>query len=183
VWAKRFAKVAADLMGVPAVRLFQDEALFKESGGGLTPWHQDQFYWPLDTVHTITLWMPLVDCSEGMGTMRFASGSHHEGYLGDIPISDQGEAHFKEYIQSKGFSLAGGKAMKAGDSTWHSGWVLHAASPNTTGTMREAMTIKYFADGARVKILNQTHREAEDYMGAKEGEVVNSPKMPVLYRR
>jgi hypothetical protein len=115
--------------------------------------------------------------------MRFASGSQKGGYLGDIPISDEGDVHFKKYIQDKGFKLAGGKAMKAGDTTWHSGWVLHAASPNTASTLREAITMKYFADGARVKILSSAHKDAEQYMGAKEGEVVNSPRMPVLYQR
>ena len=60
VFARRFARAAAELMGVDGVRLYHDQALFKEPGGGYTPWHQDQFYWPLDTPHTITMWMPLV---------------------------------------------------------------------------------------------------------------------------
>src|SRR5690606_24114851 len=53
VLAKRFAKIAADLMGVENVRLYHDQALFKEPGGGPTPWHQDQNYWPLQTTKTI----------------------------------------------------------------------------------------------------------------------------------
>ena len=40
--AKRLAQIAADLMGVKNVRLYHDQALFKEAGGGHTPWHQDQ---------------------------------------------------------------------------------------------------------------------------------------------
>src|SRR5437868_5567156 len=61
--ARRFAKIAADLMGVNGVRLYHDQALFKEPGGGPTPWHQDHYYWPLDTDHMITMWMPLVPVS------------------------------------------------------------------------------------------------------------------------
>src|SRR5579859_7101988 len=49
VFARRFAKVAAELMGVSRIRLYHDQALFKEPAGGGTPWHQDQHYWPLDT--------------------------------------------------------------------------------------------------------------------------------------
>lgn len=75
VLAGRFAKIAADLLGVEGVRVYHDQALLKEPGGGITPWHQDQQYWPLDTDDTITMWMPLVDVSPEMGTMRFASGS------------------------------------------------------------------------------------------------------------
>src|SRR5882672_2626735 len=54
--AKRFAKIAADLLGVENVRLYHDQALYKEPGGGFTPWHQDQFYWPLSTTNTVTMW-------------------------------------------------------------------------------------------------------------------------------
>src|ERR1051325_673986 len=83
-FGKRMARIAADLMGVPSVRLYHDQALFKEAGGGHTPWHQDQFYWPLGTDNTITMWMSLVDAAEEMGTMTFASRSHKEGFLGHI---------------------------------------------------------------------------------------------------
>src|ERR1051325_4920558 len=84
VFGKRMARIASELMGVPSVRLYHDQALFKEAGGGHTPWHQDQFYWPLDTDNTITMWMPLIDATEEMGTMTFASRSHKEGFLGHI---------------------------------------------------------------------------------------------------
>src|SRR5207249_11996994 len=55
--------------------LYHDQALFKEAGGGRTPWHQDMYYWPLDTDRTITMWMPLVDVPAEVGSMLFASGS------------------------------------------------------------------------------------------------------------
>ena len=72
VMARRFAKIAADLMGVNGVRIYHDQALYKEPGGGHTPWHQDEFYWPLDTDNTLTMWMPLVDIVAAMGTLIFA---------------------------------------------------------------------------------------------------------------
>src|SRR6185312_10791097 len=67
VLSRRFAGIAAQLMAVDRVRLYHDQALFKEPGGGHTPWHQDQFYWPLASDRTITMWMPLVDISAIMG--------------------------------------------------------------------------------------------------------------------
>src|SRR5919199_560582 len=39
VFSKRLAKIAANLMGVEAVRLYHDQALYKEPSGGITPWH------------------------------------------------------------------------------------------------------------------------------------------------
>ncbi|MEJ7661127.1 MAG: phytanoyl-CoA dioxygenase family protein [Hymenobacter sp.] len=79
VLARRFARLAADLLGVENVRIYHDQALFKEPGGGPTPWHQDQYYWPVDTTNTITMWMPLVDIDVAMGMLTFASGSHRQG--------------------------------------------------------------------------------------------------------
>jgi ectoine hydroxylase-related dioxygenase (phytanoyl-CoA dioxygenase family) len=184
--AHRFAKVAADLMGVESVRLFHDQALFKEAGGGITPWHQDQFYWPLDSERCITMWMPLVDCSDQMGTMRFASGSDKEGYLGNFAISDTSDQVFLDLIKAKNFKLSGGLPMHAGDATFHSGWVLHAASPNTTPTRREAMTVIYFADKTRAsfpKNENQVGDLATWLPGVKPGQFAETPINPVLYKK
>ena len=158
--AHRFAHIAAQLMGVEKVRIYHDQALFKEAGGGFTPWHQDQHYWPLDTNNTITMWMPLVDASEDMGTMRFASGSHRVGYLGDLPISDESEQIINDFIADKGFSIARSGVMHAGDATFHSGWTLHGAPGNSSETRREVMTVIYFADGARV--IAPQHANHED---------------------
>ncbi|MEJ0030521.1 MAG: phytanoyl-CoA dioxygenase family protein [Bacteroidota bacterium] len=76
VLSKRFAHVAAKLMGVEKVRLYHDQALFKEPGGGPTPWHQDQYYWPLDTNNTITMWMPLIDLTEDNGDSCVSHPKH-----------------------------------------------------------------------------------------------------------
>ena len=186
VFAKRFARVAAELMGVDAVRLYHDQALFKEGGGGHTPWHQDQHYWPLDTDNTITMWMPLVDVSEAMGTMHFASGSHKLGYLGDMPISDESEKQWNELIQERGFTRANHGAMKAGDATFHSGWTLHGATGNNTSTTREVMTIIYFADGTKVgKVDNKNRQNDLDAWlpGGVTGAPAASPLNPVLYSK
>ena len=42
VFSKRIAQIATELMQVDGVRLYHDQALFKEEGGGITPWHADQ---------------------------------------------------------------------------------------------------------------------------------------------
>src|SRR5438105_2088201 len=41
ILARRFGKIAAELMGVDGVRLYHDQALYKEAGGGHTPGHPD----------------------------------------------------------------------------------------------------------------------------------------------
>ena len=150
VLAPRFAAVAARLLGVPALRLYHDQALFKEPGGGITPWHQDQHYWPLDTDRTITLWMPLVDVDEQMGMMQFASGAHGGGRIQKPGISDASEAFYAHYVAAEGFPLSPERSARAGDASFHAGWALHRAPPNTAATRRDVMTVIYYADGARV---------------------------------
>jgi ectoine hydroxylase-related dioxygenase (phytanoyl-CoA dioxygenase family) len=186
VLAKRFARIAADLMGVNRVRLYHDQALYKEAGGGITPWHQDQYYWPLDTANTITMWMPLVDLTPEMGIMRFASGSQRDGFIGKVAISDASEALFKRYVTDRGFALWQAEAMAAGDATFHSGWTLHSAPPNTTLRTREVMTIIWYADGARV-VDPDTDGRKGDYAAffshLKPGALAEGPATPLVYDR
>jgi hypothetical protein len=184
VCARRFAQVAAALMGVPGVRLYHDQALFKEPGGGMTPWHQDQFYWPLDTEHTVTLWMPLVPVGPEMGPMTFASGSHRLGKLSDLPISDESEAAFQAAVEAHGLTCTAPEAYAPGDATFHAGWTLHRAPPNRTDRMREVMTVIYFADGTRVGPLDHPNRRFDRDVwlpGCEPGQLAASPKNPRLW--
>jgi hypothetical protein len=146
----RLAQIAAQLLGVDNVRIYHDQALFKEPGGGPTPWHQDQYYWPIDTAHTVTMWMPLVDIEENMGMLTFASQSHLDGLVFNTEISDDSDMLYEDYVLTKGYPISREKTMKAGDATWHFGHTIHQAPGNYSNKMREVMTIIFVADGARV---------------------------------
>lgn len=150
VLSKRLAKVAADLLGVENVRIYHDQALFKEPGGGPTPWHQDQYYWPIDTTNTITMWMPLVDIDVDMGMLTFASGSQKNGALFNTEISDESEAEFDKYVQENQFDISRARTMKAGDATWHYGYTIHNAPGNKSDIMREVFTIIFLAEDAKI---------------------------------
>ncbi|MCH2172992.1 phytanoyl-CoA dioxygenase family protein [Myxococcota bacterium] len=184
VHSRRFARVAAELMGVSGVRLYHDQALFKEPGGGATPWHQDQFYWPLDTSNTITLWIPLVPVIPEMGTMTFASGSQRFGSLGEFAIGDESNARFANVIEDREFACTRSVAFDLGDASFHSGWTLHSAPPNRTKTLREVMTVIYYADGARVSALDHPNRQFDRDMwlrGCEPGELAAGKLNPCLY--
>jgi hypothetical protein len=185
--ARRFAKIAADLLRVDGVRLYHDQALFKEAGGGRTPWHQDQYYWPFDGDQTITMWLPLVDVPPEVGTMNFVSGSHKLGYLGNYPISDASEAAFEAMVTERGLPVDTHGPAQAGDATFHAGWMLHSAPPNPSGNLRAVMTVIYFADGLRVpdpvKGAFQRHDLDTWLPGVQPGELAASPLNPLLYSR
>lgn len=184
--AKRFGQIAADLMGVDGVRLYHDQALFKEPGGGNTPWHQDQFYWPLDGVKTITMWMPLVYVPAEMMAMKFAAGSHVDGPLTMKEISDDSEKIFEQHIVKNKLKMHQVQEMAAGDATFHDGWVLHGAPENRTDRMREVMTIIYFEDGGVISEPDSKYREADLaawFPGQKPGEPASSELNPVVWKR
>jgi len=186
VCARRFARVAAELMGVPRVRLYHDQALLKEPGGGPMPWHQDQFYWPLGTRHTLTLWMPLVDLPPEIGSMSFAAGSQRLGSLGDYAIGDDSERAFAALVAERGLRVESHGPLRAGDATFHTGWTLHRASANPTATLRPVMTVIYFADGARLTGLEHPSRRLDRaaYLpGCEPGETAASPLCPRLWPR
>lgn len=183
VMAKRMAKIAADLMGVKNVRLYHDQALFKEPGGGPTPWHQDQYYWPIDTNNTITMWMPLVDIDVDMGMLTFASGSYTEGAVFNFEISDESESAYENYVKDHKFPISRAKTMKAGDATWHRGFTMHHANGNNSNKMREVMTIIYLADGARITPYKnewQKNDHLKWLMGKPIGEEIDSEMNPKL---
>lgn len=182
--AKRFARVAAQLLGVERVRIYHDQALYKEAGGGRTPWHQDQYYWPLDTNKTITMWMPLVNISKDMGMLTFASGSHEKGFLENLPISDQSDELLQQYILTEGYRVVIPDSMNAGDATWHYGWTLHSAPGNSSSSVtREVFTIIYYADGAKLTDSKNPHQEADRqrwFKGLPSGSLAASELNPVV---
>lgn len=184
VYSRRFAQIAARLMGCSGARLYHDQALYKEPGGKKTAWHQDQTYWPLDTDTTVTMWMPLVDITESMGTMYFGSGSHKEGYLGDSHIEEASDEKWEKLLADKGIAIHNHGAMKAGDATFHAGLVLHGAPGNDSDRMREVMTVIYFPDGAIIMNPDNDFRQAdlESWIpGGVPGTPAASDFNPLLY--
>ena len=181
VHSQRFARIAALLMGVPRVRFFYSQAFFKEPGGGFTAWHQDQVYWPVDTEHSITMWLPLVDVSPAMGSMQFVSGSHKGDHRTSHKISERSEAAYQQLIDDRGLNVAGPFPFRAGDVTFHAGWVMHRAPGNATSKMREAMSISWFADGARLAEGKDEEWDWRWFPDQKPGELAGGSLTPIVY--
>ena len=183
--APRFGRIAARLLQVPAVRIYHDQPLFKQPGGAESAWHQDQFYWPLATDRALGLWMPLVDCTEQMGSMRFVVGSHRFGDLGGGVISAGAAGFFDRFIAREQLSIFQTDSLAAGDCTFHSGWTIHGAPANHSATMREAMIVTFYPDGTRVAEFDNPQRagNAKAFLGGREpGQPADSALNPVVYR-
>jgi ectoine hydroxylase-related dioxygenase (phytanoyl-CoA dioxygenase family) len=183
VFHRRFAAVAASLLAVPSVRLYHDQALFKPPGSAATPWHQDRYYWPLDTDRTVTMWLPLVDVGEDMGPTIFASRSHLADNLGDLAISEETSQRLTRVIAERGWKIAT-EPVRAGDATFHAGGTLHSAGANRSSRVREVLTVIYFAAGTRVAEPENDNQRVDMEVfipGAQPGDEAASELNPVLY--
>ncbi|MET3805982.1 ectoine hydroxylase-related dioxygenase (phytanoyl-CoA dioxygenase family) [Nakamurella sp. UYEF19] len=185
VFSERLAAIATDLMQVRGVRLYHDQALYKESGGGITPWHADQYYWPVSSDKTVTVWVPLQETPLEMGPLAFAKGSQKFEFGRDLPISDESEASLEKELAEHDFPLVQAP-YHLGDVSFHTGWTFHRAGANNSGAPRAVMTVIYMdADITLTEPVNQYHlNEIDNWMpGTKPGEVPASLRNPVLYQR
>jgi len=183
VFGKRLASLAAELMGVRGVRLYHDQALYKEAGGGFTPWHADQYYWPLATDRCCTTWVPLQDTPLEMGPVAFAPGSHRFRHGRDLKISDESEAAVGPALEGQGFGQFE-EPFRLGEVSFHSGWTFHRAGPNRTGRCREVMTVIYMDADMRLaepRNKNQVVDWETWCPGAVVGRRIQTPLNPLLF--
>lgn len=184
IFSKRLGKIATDLMQTTGVRIYHDQALFKEGGGGITPWHADQYYWPLETDKTITAWIPLQATPLELGPLEFSAGSHHIVEGRNLEISDESEAAIQQKLRVTDFKHVI-EPFDLGEVSFHSGWVFHRAGANTTDEIRKVMTIIYM-DKDMVLKNPDNKNQINDWNtwcpGAKIGQVINSPLNPIIYQ-
>lgn len=183
VFGKRLARIATELLGVNGVRIYHDQALYKEPGGGITPWHVDQHYWPVATDRMAVVWVPLQDTPLEMGPLSFCAKSHRFQLGRDLEIGDESEMTLKQALESFHTEES---AFDLGDVSFHTGWTFHRAGANATGRPREVMTMLYMDEDMRLQASKNKNqqRDTERWCpGVAVGDVIASPLNPVLYSR
>ena len=183
VFSKRIAQIATGLMQTAGVRLYHDQALFKEPKGGHTPWHADQYYWPLATENTVTAWIPLQATPLNYGPLEFSAGSNKLTAGRDKQISDESQAFLEAELKDQKFEHVI-EPFDVGEISFHRGWLYHRAGPNVSGNMRKVMTMIYMDKDTVLKTPENLNQQADwDTWcpGATVGQIVNTPLNPVLY--
>ena len=183
VFSKRLAKLAADLMGVSGVRMYHDQALYKEPGGGITPWHADQYYWPLSTDKSVTAWIPLQATPLEMGPLEFSAKSFELTTGRDKEISDESQQLLADALQQRGFKHVI-EPFDLGEVSFHCGWLFHRAGANKTSNMRSVMTVIYMDKNMTLKRPENKNQIADWETwcpGTEAGALISSPINPVLY--
>jgi ectoine hydroxylase-related dioxygenase (phytanoyl-CoA dioxygenase family) len=170
-------------MEVNSVRLYHDQVLYKEAGGGITPWHCDQQYWPLTSDKTITAWIPLQATPLEMGPLEFSPGSQQLLKGRNLEIGDESEKELDNILRLTDFKKHR-TAFDLGEVSFHSGWVFHRAGANTTNKTRKVMTVIYMDGEMKLKFPdneNQTRDMEKWCPGTSIGEIIDSPLNPILF--
>jgi ectoine hydroxylase-related dioxygenase (phytanoyl-CoA dioxygenase family) len=182
-FSKRLARIAAQLMGTRGVRMWHDQALYKEPFGGFTPWHADQQYWPMASSLCVTAWIPLQPVPLEMGPLAFGRGSHRKRIGRELEISAESEKKIGDAIRELKIDEVQ-EPYALGDVSFHLGWTLHRAGPNTTQTPRRVFTIIYMDSEMRLAApanKNQQTDWEELSPTTKIGEIMADRLNPVLY--
>jgi ectoine hydroxylase-related dioxygenase (phytanoyl-CoA dioxygenase family) len=179
------AETAARLLGVGAVRLWHDQALYKEPGGRETDAHQDQPYWPIVETDTITAWIPFDGSTLETGAMGYLPGSHRLGLREFVNIfTPHGDLGGEEVLGRE--ELVGIEPVfvevPPGAVAYHHGLTFHLAGANRTDTVRRVHTVIYFADGSTVGAGRFPHPSVER-AGIGMGEVIASDVTPLAWPR
>lgn len=185
VFGKRLAGIAAALLQVEGVRLYHDQSLYKEPGGGITPAHADQYYWPLASDRCVTAWVPMQAVPQEMGPLAFFAGSQSVEFGRDLGISDDSEREITANMEAQGFPVVD-QPFDLGEVSFHLGWTFHRAGANRSTTPRSVMTVIYMDRDMRLK-APENHMQQNDWdtwcPGAVVGEVIDSAINPVLFER
>jgi ectoine hydroxylase-related dioxygenase (phytanoyl-CoA dioxygenase family) len=179
----RLGRIAAQLLEVHGVRLYHDQALYKEPGGGITPAHADQYYWPLASDRTVTAWIPLQPVPEAMGPLGFWARSQSVEFGRKLGIGDESEAKINANMARHGFAFDSGP-FDLGDVSFHLGWTFHKAGANRSERPRAVMTLIYMdAEMKLAEALSAAQANDRDHWcpGVQPGQSIDTPMNPVVY--
>ena len=144
---QKLGQAAAELIGVSCVRLWHDQALYKQAGGRPTDPHQDHPYWPMKETNSCTAWIPLEGSTLASGAMGYLPGSHEIGLRKFINIFFGEPEDILALPEVRDIEPVFVEVPK-GSVAYHHGLTIHLAHPNTTARDRAVHTIIYFPDGS-----------------------------------
>jgi ectoine hydroxylase-related dioxygenase (phytanoyl-CoA dioxygenase family) len=167
---------AAALIGAERMRIWHDQALYKEVGGRETDAHQDHPYWPIAELKTLTAWIPLVEVDDTAGCMGYVPGSHDSKAEYVNIFSEPGSG---EKLLAKQKAAPVYKPARPGDVLFHHGLTVHLAKPNRSDRTRKAYTVIYFADGC-TRSANGGHTSVDRDQIAV-GAVIDGRATPIAW--
>ena len=185
VLSPRLGQISADLLEVPAVRLYHDNVLAKQAGCGRTPWHFDDHHFPLDTNDVVTAWAPAQPIPLEMGPLSFAYPLDIHKLVNAVAFEKTGTGYDRgvSEIFAKNNVTVNETPFELGEVSFHHNLNFHTASRNRTNRSRVALANTYYRDGARV--INAPTMVSGDWQkfmpNVKPGGIAASPLNPICW--
>jgi ectoine hydroxylase-related dioxygenase (phytanoyl-CoA dioxygenase family) len=176
----KLGQAAAELLGVDAIRVWHDQALYKRAGARPTDAHQDHPYWPMKETASITAWIPFEGATRESGSLAFLPGSHEIGMRRFVNIFFGDPEDILVRPEVAGIEPVYVEVPK-GSVSFHHGLTVHFADANSTDRERAVHTIIYFADG-NTRGYPFPHF-AVDRGGIELGEPIDSEVTPIAWPR
>jgi phytanoyl-CoA hydroxylase len=178
----RLGEAAGTLAGVNGIRIWHDQALFKQPYGNPTGWHLDNPYWSFYSKNAISLWVALDRATLANGCLWYIPGTHRTARFDNSEIGQNIGGLFRvypEWVKRKAVPAP----CPAGSAVFHNGLVAHGAGANMTPLPRRAMTCAYMPDGSTFN--GQQNVLREDYFRSlKYGDVLDDPQqVPLIWKK
>ena len=167
---QRLGEMAANLLEADAVRIWHDQALYKEVGSRETDAHQDRPFWPIKPARQVTAWIPFDGSKRKQGAMAYVPGSHRMGLEKFVDITHTLQ---EPYDVLRDPLIAGIEPVwvtaPLGSVVFHHSLTVHLAEANEGPDKRRVYCIIYFADGCvrRNAIPHPTVDRQQVEVGAK----------------
>ena len=185
VLSPRLAQISADLLGVPAVRLYHDNVLAKQSGCGRTPWHFDDHHFPLDTHDVVTAWAPAQAIPLEMGPLAFAYPLDVHQLVDAVTFEKTGTGYDRGVadVFARNNVAVDETPFEIGEVSFHHNLSFHTAARNRTDRSRVVLANTYYKDGARiVDSPTMVSGDWQKFMpGVGPGDVAASDLNPVCW--
>ncbi|MFC7625594.1 phytanoyl-CoA dioxygenase family protein [Microlunatus sp. GCM10028923] len=137
---------AARLAGVPEIRLWHDQLLYKPTDGPGVPgnvgWHTDRQYWQTcSSAEMLTAWVGFHDVDEDGGSVAFVAGSHRWD-IGGLDFFSQDLAGLQRRAEEAGFAFdIRPTRMRRGQVSFHHCRTVHGSGPNRSGSPRRSIAV------------------------------------------
>ncbi len=119
--------------------------------GKRVAWHQDASFWPLTPSKTVTVWLAIDDADEANGAMQVIPGSHVQGQVAyEVSRPEENNVLNQTVINPEVYGEPKVVlALKAGQMSLHTGWVLHGSEANDSNRRRCGLTLRFVSADVR----------------------------------
>lgn len=180
--------LAARLMGSKSARFFHDHVLVKQPGGStVTPWHQDQPYYCVEGLQSVSFWIPLDPVSREV-VMECVRGSHRWG-KGFRPMRFDGTRLYErddfeampDIEAQRGELDIAGWDMQPGDAIAFNFRTVHGAPANQSPRMRRVFSARWVGDDAVYAERGGKGSPPFTGLTMAHGDPFDAPVFPVVW--